>query len=164
MKNDVRSASKALFTFLFLGSEALFTLMCYVLKQTDQHFLCAILFTLFTTGYISNAFMVELEGSDYLPLHFVLWKAFAFIKGICMVIVLTLTFQSGTTIGNCEIERWTYLGQRKFSVLNWLCLVVASCVDNSTHHLLLVSCWLRLGWSFSENNREQSVLTWRQWV
>lgn len=27
-----------------------------------------------------------------------------------------------------------------------------SCVDNSTHHLLLVSCWLRSHWTFLENN------------
>lgn len=142
--------------------------MCYKSKQTYQHFLRTIFFTLlrnltFSTGYTSKAFMLEWESSDYLQFHFVLWKAFAFTKGIWMVILFTSTFQSATTFGNCEMERWTYLGQRKFSVLNWLWLVVSR-VDNSTHHLLLVSCWLRSHWTFLENNREQSVLTLRQWV
>lgn len=54
-----------------------------------------------------------------------------------MVILFTSTFQSATTFGNCEMERWTYLGQRKFSVLNWLWLVVSLVLTI----VLITYCW-----------------------
>lgn len=54
-----------------------------------------------------------------------------------MVILSTSTFQSGMTFENCEMERWTYLGQRKFSVLNWFWLVVALVLTV----VLITYCW-----------------------